>query len=62
MAVGDDLLTVAVVHGVIGDEKSFRSDEDKERSETKGDPENGFESGTAGTGREQDGRCQLFAS
>jgi hypothetical protein len=35
MAVGDDLQTVGVVHGVIGDEKNFRSDEDKERSETK---------------------------
>ncbi len=57
MAVGDYLQTVGVVHGVIGDEKNFRSDEDKERSNTKGDPENGFESGTAATERGQGGRC-----
>ncbi len=54
MAVGDDLQTVGVVHGVIGDEKNFRSDEDKERGETKGDPENRVESGTR---REQGGKC-----
>ena len=46
MAVGDDLQTVGVVHGVIGDEKNFRGNEDKERGETKGNPENSFKSGT----------------
>jgi len=56
-AVGDDLQTVGVVHGVIGDKKNFRSDEDKERYKTKGDPENGFESGSAGVGNTQCGSC-----
>ena len=55
MAVGDDLQTVGVVHGVIGDEKNFRSDEDKEHSKTQGGPENGFESRTPGPLREQGG-------
>jgi hypothetical protein len=49
-----------VIHGIVGDEKNFRSDEDKERRETKGDPENGFESGTNGSGREQGGRCHYL--
>ena len=57
MAVGDDLQTVGVVHGIVGDEKNFRGDEDEERGETKEDPENGFRSGTAGAGREQRGNC-----
>ena len=57
MAVGDNLQTVGVIHRVIGDEKSFRCDEDKERSETQGNPEKGFESGTSGTGCGQGGRC-----
>jgi hypothetical protein len=51
-AVGDDLEAIRVVHRVIDDQKNFRSDEDKEHSETEGDPENGFESGTFGTGSE----------
>ena len=55
MAVGDNLQTVGVIQGVIGDEKNFRRDEDKERSETQGNPEKIFESGTSGTGREQGG-------
>jgi len=57
IAVGDDLQTVGVVHAVIGDEQSFGSDADKERSETKRGPEHGFESGTVGARREQGGRC-----
>jgi hypothetical protein len=57
MAVGDDLQTIGVVHGVIGDEKNFRSDEDKERSEAKEDPESDFKSGTLGTGCKQRGGC-----
>lgn len=57
MAVGDDLQTVGVVHRVIGGEKNFRSDEDKERSETKQDPHDRFESGTIGGGLDQGGRC-----
>ncbi len=57
LAVRDDLQTVGVVHGVIGNEKNFRSDEDKQRNKTKRDPENGFESRTAGARREQGGRC-----
>jgi len=56
LAVGDNLQTVGVIHRVVGGQKDFRSDKDKERSETKGDPESGLESGTAGTGREQSGR------
>jgi hypothetical protein len=57
MAVCDDLQTVSVVHGVIGDEKNFRSDEDKKRSETKKNPENDFKSGTRGTRCKQRGSC-----
>ena len=57
MAVGDYLQTVGVVHGVIRDQQNFRSDEDKEHSEAKRDPQKDFESGTGGTGREQGGRC-----
>ena len=53
MAVGDDLQTVGVVHAVIGDEKSFGSDEDKHCGDTKRDPEDGFESSLARTVGEQ---------
>jgi hypothetical protein len=55
--VGDDLQTVGVVHGIISSEKNFRSDEDKERSKTKADPENGFKSEATGGGRKQSGSC-----
>jgi hypothetical protein len=51
MAVGDDLQTVGVVHGVVGDEENFRGNEDEERGETEGDPDNSFGSGTDGVGR-----------
>jgi hypothetical protein len=51
-SVGDDLQTVSVVHRVIGGEKNFRRNEDKERSNTKKDPKNRFKSGTSRAGRE----------
>src|SRR6202041_3127492 len=57
MAVGDDLQTVGVVHGIVGDKKHFRGDEDEEHGETKADPEKGFESGTFGGGCRQCGSC-----
>ena len=57
MAVGDDLQTIGVVHGVIGDEKNFRSDEDKERRKTKEDPENGSKSETIRAGSTKRGSC-----
>ena len=60
MAVGDDLQTVGVVHGEIGDEKNFRSDEDKKRGEAEKNPENGFESGPRGSGRDQGGSCHYL--
>jgi len=47
-AIGDNLETVGMVHGVIGDKQNFRGNEDEKRSETEGDPENGLESGTCG--------------
>jgi len=56
-AIGDDLQTIGVVHRVIGDKKNFRGDEDEERGETEGDPENSFGSGTTGFGRKQPGSC-----
>src|SRR5271170_7057591 len=63
LAVGDDLQTVSVVHRIVGDQEKFRGDEDEERGEAKGDPENGFESGTAlrsgtaGAGGDLRGSC-----
>jgi hypothetical protein len=57
MAVGDNLQTVGVIHGIVGDEKNFRSDEDKERCETNRDPKNDFESGSDGSWLKQDRRC-----
>jgi hypothetical protein len=55
MAVRDDLQTVGVVHGVIGVEKNFRSNEDKEHSEPEKNPERDFEFGMTGAGREHRG-------
>jgi hypothetical protein len=57
MPVADNLQAVRVVHRIVGDEKNFRRDEDKEHSETDGDPEKRFEYGTVGTGVEQGGSC-----
>ncbi len=51
MAVGDDLQTVGVVHGIVSDEENFRGNEDKERGDAEGDPENGFGPGTGGAWR-----------
>src|ERR1700733_1176472 len=55
MAVGSDLQAVGVVHRIVGDEEQLRSNEDKERVETKRNPENSLESGTGGAGRSQSG-------
>ena len=49
MAIGNDLQTVGVVHRVIGDERTSDVMKTKERSDTKGNPENGFESGVTRT-------------
>jgi hypothetical protein len=51
IAVGNDLQTVRVVHGIVGDEENFRSNEDKERNQAERDPENSLRSGTSRTGR-----------
>ena len=57
MAITNDLQAVSVIHRVIRYEKYFRSNEHKERGKTEGDPENGFESGVAGTVCKQGRRC-----
>ena len=51
LAVGDDLQTVGVVHGLVGDEENFRGNEDEEHSESEGDPENRLKSGIGSAGR-----------
>jgi hypothetical protein len=37
--VRDDLQPISVVHGVIGHEKNFRRDEDKQRRDAEREPE-----------------------
>jgi hypothetical protein len=61
MAVGNHLQTIRVIHRVIGDEKDLGRDEYEERRDTKKDPETHFESGTAGSGGKQNGRCHYAA-
>ena len=54
LSICDDLQPVAVVHGVIGYEESFRSDEDKQRDYAKNDPEAEFEPGMDGFDGDRD--------
>jgi hypothetical protein len=61
-AVCDDLNAVAVIHRIVRDQKYFRSNEDKQRRESKEDPESGFESEATEAGRELRGSCHYSPS
>ena len=61
MAVGDDLQTVGVVHGIVGEKKNFRGNEDEERSEAKQYPENGFRCRTTRAGGQERGACPYLS-